>query len=410
MLSTHMQIQAVADRLAGLPSHHTLDQFADPWKTCWQALDNAEPGRPDKALLEALQDHPNRDWIIGAIFNARPGMKLEAFRSLEELAVDLPPIEWLWPGWIPRGMITLLGAVPGAGKSFLALDLARRIIHGEAFPDGRPVPAPDANVVYVDAEAVPQLLNERVKAWGVDARRLFLMLPEDGQLLDFNLPGDRDLLGDMIASLEPGLVVIDSLSSISTKGENSVEDVRAVLGFLNRLAQDYRVPLLLVHHLRKSSGFQPRQWDLTIDDFRGSTHIITMARSVLGLSLVQTGPSLDRNGPRKLELIKTNLGRYPAPLGFEFIPLHPSGVRLEWGAAAEPYKRPTTLGACQAWLVETLRESPEGLKPKELVALGEEAGFTRDTIYRARNTLGGLIENTHGHRHPQNGWKLAEES
>ena len=61
-----------------------------------------------------------------------------AFASLDQLSAGIPPVSWLWPGWIPRGMITLLCAAPGAGKSYLALDLARRLIAGLPWPDGAP--------------------------------------------------------------------------------------------------------------------------------------------------------------------------------------------------------------------------------------------------------------------------------
>jgi len=30
-------------------------------------------------------------------------------------------VDWLWPGWIPRGMTTVLDGPPGAGKSTLTL-------------------------------------------------------------------------------------------------------------------------------------------------------------------------------------------------------------------------------------------------------------------------------------------------
>ena len=73
-------------------------------------------------------------------------------------------------------MLTLFGAAPGAGKSLVALDLARRIIAGEPFPDGAPVPNPGSNVLIVDAEGAPALLNQRAEAWRMDRRRLFLRL------------------------------------------------------------------------------------------------------------------------------------------------------------------------------------------------------------------------------------------
>jgi hypothetical protein len=182
--------------------------------------------------------------------------------------------------------------------------------------------------------------------------------------------------------------------------------VRALLGFLNRLAQDFRTGLLLIHHLRKSMG-GARPAEVSLDDFRGSSHIMAIARSVLGLSVVQTGPCLDRNGPRRLELIKTNLGAYPPPLGVEFLPLEPAGVALRWGGEPRAYHPPTRLDRCKEWLLAVLAEAPDGLRPAEVVAAGAGDGYERGLIYRAREALGGRIENTAGRQHPRNRWKLA---
>ena len=267
-----------------------------------------------------------------------------------------------------------------------------------------------ACVVYVDAEAVPQLLNQRALQWQMDSSRLFLLLPQPGEMIDFGQARDQDRLVEMVSALSPDLVIIDSLSSISTKGENNVEDVRLVLGYLNLLAQDFDIGLVLIHHLRKGSSLQARLWDVSIDDFRGSGHIIAMSRSVMGLSVVQAQAEPDRNGPRKLEIIKTNLGAYPSPLGFEFAPLQPAGVFLKWGSAPQPYQEPTQLEKCKAWLESLLRLSTEPLKPRQVIEQGEEEGYGRSLIYRAREELANSIQNTHGRQHPHNAWQWVASS
>ena len=405
MLTTKMQVQALADRLAGLPVSYKARDFTAPFQACWQGMDGAPAGSEYLALSAVMQQLPEREWLAGAIFAATPGARLGAFPSLAELAPDLPPIEWVWKGWLPRGLLSLLGAAPGAGKSLLALDLARRIIHGAPFPDGQPAGGPGAKVIYVDSESIPHLILKRVSAWQMDLRQLHLLLPCPAEMLDFSLAGHRDRLVEMTAELRPELVVIDSLSSISSKGENSVEDVRALLSFLSALALDFRTALLLVHHLRKGGGPPARPGEVTPDDLRGSGHILAMARTTLGLSLVQTGPKPDRNGPRRLEVIKTNLGPYPDALGFELAPLPPDDVRLVWGEVPAAYHAPTRLEEAVAWLSSLLRTSAAPLRPAQVMALAQEEGFNRCLVYRARQQLNGQISNTHGHQHPDNAWE-----
>jgi hypothetical protein len=397
-------IQAIADQLAGLESHVPADAFTEPLRSAYTAVLDASPGNRQQALIRSLINCPERDSLIGAVLAAAPGDRLN-FLSLAEIADDLPPITWFWSDWIPNGMITLLGSAPGIGKSFFALDLARRVIHGMAFPDGSATPRPGAAVIYVDAELVPQMISERAERWGMDTSRLYLLHPEERSFIDFSQQLDRDRLIEMACTLDPALIVVDSLSSISSRGENSVEDVRDLLGFLNNLALDVQSALLLIHHLRKRGPLESRD-SLTIDDFRGSSHIIAMARSVLGLSVVQTGPEPDRNGPRRLEVVKSNLARYPEPIGVEFLPLHPTGVLLEYGDPPGAYESPTKVDLCGGWLLETLEERGEPMRPRDIVSLATEAGFSRSTLYRARSDLGNAIVDTEGHQHPGNQWAL----
>lgn len=406
MLSVRIQVQAIADALRGMVDEAVpLQAFDEPFKTVYQQVRNAEHSTRHQVLFEVLADRKDKETLIAMITEAEPGFSLN-FPSLAEIAPDLPPIEWLWEKWIPLGMISLLGAMPGAGKSFVALDLAKRITSGTTWPNDYPHGFEGRNVIYVDAEVVPQLINERATQWEMDTTRLYLMLPQEKLFIDFSDQRDRDYLADMAYYLNPALIVIDSLSSISLKGENNVEDVRGILGYLNQLAQDNVCGLLLIHHLRKRGmGFQPEMNLLTIDDFRGSSHIIAIARSVLGLSMVQTGPEPDKNGPRRLEIVKTNLAAYPESLGVTFQPMHPKGVRLAYGDKPSPYKEPRKVDRCKEWLIETLGDEGE-MGFKDLKELATMEDFSQATVYRARKELGSRIVDTKGRRDPDNKWRL----
>lgn len=417
MLTRRMQVQAVADALAGeTPAHSYRDsQFAEPWRTCWKVLHGGAPGlAPKDAILLALNnlfpEKKDREQAIGAILSARPGLGPLLFPSLADIAPTLRPITWLWQDWIPMGMLSLLGAQPGSGKSLLALDLARRIIHGMDFPDGSDVSTVDAGkpVIYVDGECVPQIITERAQTWAVDMTRLYPMLPSFEKPIDFSTLETQELLIEMVYSAKPALIIIDSLGSINSRGENAVDDVRGILNFFNTVAAEFDVAMLLIHHLRKRPNL-PLLPELTFDDFRGSSHIIAMARSVLGLSLVRTGPEQDPNGPRKLQVLKTNLTAYPKPIGMELVKLHPSGVIPRYGEAPQPYNgNETKADDCEAWLIELLEEGP--MRPRDVIGAAEEAGYSRRTVYRARAALEDRIVNTKGPRDPSAEWALSEQA
>jgi hypothetical protein len=229
-------------------------------------------------------------------------------------------------------------------------------------------------------------------------------------MLDLSGLDDRERLLDMAYRVGADLVVIDSYGASTLKGENAKEDVQANLAFLSRMALDYECAVLILHHLRKRSSLHvslPRI-PMTIDSIRGSSHIPAMARNVLGMQWVERGMGADRNGPRRLEVIKSNLERYPPALGVWFEP-HPedgSVARLRFGEAPEPERVETTTEQCAAWLLELL-QTQGPLPASEVVALGTVAGYSERTIYRARRQLGDEVTNTRGWRDPGNTWAVA---
>lgn len=409
MLTKRMQVQYIADHLAGLPVEVDVRFFTQPWLSCWTAIHAAPPGREHEALHQATASLPDQKEILQTILGARPGYAPD-IKSLDEIGSELPPIEWIWKSWIPRGLLTVLGASQGSGKSFVALDLARCVIHNLGFPDSSPIARPGSNVIYVDAEAVPQILRERANHFNMDQKKIFLMLADHGEMIDLGQQKYQDRLTEMAAALQPELIIIDSLSSSHTRGQNNVEDLRALVGYLVRLTGWANCGMLLIHHIRKSSnGQRMMNVDFGMEDLSGSGYITQQARVVMGLRVVQTGPEFDPNGPRELKVLKSNLGAYPKPLGFSFEPLFPEGAKLKWNnQAPKEYREPTQSDLCSEWLEDTLKENPEGLHPREILKMGFEQGFSRAMIYRARRELSVHIMNTRGRQAPDNAWKWSE--
>ena len=407
MLTDRIQSQAIVDHLAGLEVKLNPAELTGIYAECWRAVQD-KPNKTEK--LEALgqvlntQEVPENARIYQQILSKKPGgLQIE---SLDAVKDRIAPIEWLWEGWIPRGMITILAAIPGAGKTGLMLDFSRRISSGtESWPDGKPIQNPGANVLYVDAENQPEVIKERAISWKMKTSRFFMKWPQDGEIFDLADQRYQELVYEWAYVVRPELINIDSLSVINTKGENNIEDVRRILSYLTSLARDTKAGLILSHHLRKRPSSILPLLDLTQDDLRGSSHIVAAGRSILGLSVVQTTQEFDPNGPRKLSVLKMNIGPHPKPIGYEIVSGFPTGYALKWGDAPKPYKQPDKVDLCTEWLLEILAEKDRSIK--ELVKLGEDEDFSKGTIIRARQKHPDLFRDTKAKRDPGNTWTLA---
>ena len=464
------QIQAIVGKLTGAPPE-TLPPpaaFCRPWRTIFRRVRRAETLAEARVLI-ARAALEFEDWEhVASQLLARlpPEDAFGAYPSLHELSDQFADVDWLWPYWIPRGMVTLLGAAPGAGKSLVALDLARRVIHGFPFPDGAPCLLPGANVLIVDAEGAPALLHQRARAWGIDSRRLYLMqAPNRVGLIDLSHPHQQKTFYGMCRRLEPALVVIDSLGAATARGEASLQAARDIMGFLAAVARKERLALLVIHHLRKRATAGTVR--VAADDLRGSSHISAAARSVLALSVVagthvtpgapphpaavqpvpavqpteavqlaepaqpasapqhsppidvpdplllvaapqEEGPGSRVGGPRLLEIVKTNLCRRPPPLGL-IIEGDGLGVpTLRYTRYVEPAPEPTRTDLCASWLFHYLDAAGGPVKPAAAIVAAREAGYSRATLYRARKILGGLVVDLGDRpRDPDKLWTLA---
>lgn len=414
MLTERMQAKAIwrlihtDDDLSAI----NVEDFDEPWRTIWQIAErNIERGdSPNQALTSALTRAAGGAgqgyWedvqrLLHLIDAAGDEVEGQGFQSYDDLAATLPPVEWLWEPWIPRGMLSLLGAWQGTGKSWLALDLARIVTQAQQWPDGASVQR-NGSCIYVEAEAVPRITVDRIRAMGIGASKIYPFLPDRYGIMDLANRAWQDRLADMVDQLRPELVIIDSLTNVSEAGQNGVEDVKNLLMYLVRLADFANCGLVVIHHLRKPAGGQLTLPGVSIHDFRGSGHITAMARTVLGLSVVQTGKQFSLNGPRRLELAKTNLGPYPTPLGVEIVDSAAGLKQFQYGEA--PSAEATLRDDCAEWLEDLLADGP--MKVKDVLAAGEEAGYSRPTIYRTRQDKEGTIINTKGNRHPGNRWAL----
>lgn len=406
MLSSREQRWALRQFVEGVERQVSREQFSEGLRDCWDAVCELPAGERKFALLEFLAEtRPDGQQVYKAVVECTPPTSAQ-YPAYSDL--DIPPIRWFWRGWMAKGLLTLLAGAPGSGKSLVAQDLAYRLTNGLGAPDGSPLVAESTSVIYVDAEDVPAITKERGQRWKMDLGQMYPMLPRPYSLIDFGGPGDRDRLIEMAHTLKPGLVIVDSLSRISSRGDSNVEEVRPVLSFLSELAKDLGCAVLLIHHLRKRMANMLPGMELTMDDVRGSGDIAAAARVIVGLSIVRTGPEVDLNGPRKLGVLKSNLGRVPDAIGCTFVPLEPEGVMVDYGEAPESWREPTEADKCAEWLLCLIESNGGKIKPRDAVEQATGEGYSRATVYKARRMCDGKLRNTRGAKSPSNEWALAD--
>ena len=218
------------------------------------------------------------------------------------------PVEWLWPGWIPLGKLTVLDGDPGVGKSTLLIDLAARLSRDGLMPDG--VLGPVGMSLILSAEdGEADTIRPRLTAAGGVAERVFTLPAvrgDDGEMRPPEVPLDLPAIDAAVRQYGARLLVIDPLMAFLTRADaGSDQDVRQALFRLSRLAERRECAVVCLRHLSKMGG------DKAVYRGAGSIGIVAAARSGLVAAADPDDP-----GVRVLAAVKCNLAAPPRPLRF----------------------------------------------------------------------------------------------
>ena len=174
-------------------------------------------------------------------------------------SVDRQQLEWLWPGRIPLGKLTLMCGDPGLGKSFVTLDMAARVSTGDPWPDTSLLRQPAGGVVLFNAEDdLADTIAPRLDRMGADDKRIVAIegVAVQSQQRHFSLEIDLPRLEEVLDdNPDARLVVIDPVSAYcGSVDSHKNADVRGLLAPLANLASRRRVAIVCVTHLSKSGG------------------------------------------------------------------------------------------------------------------------------------------------------------
>lgn len=187
--------------------------------------------------------------------------------------------QWLVPGLIPLGEISVLGADGGTGKGIWQAQLIAYVTSGKT-SGFFPVPAPQTGKVLVlSGEDDPgRVLEPRYQAAGADLSKIFVMTSDDyyektGRLLSIK---DK-ALDDFVDTCEPILIIIDPLQSFlpSDLEMGSRNQMRGITVPLKSISNRRNCSSLISMHTNKKQGVSGRA------RLADSSDIWDIARSVL---------------------------------------------------------------------------------------------------------------------------------
>jgi hypothetical protein len=335
--------------------------------------------------------------------------------------VEARDVEWLWPGRVAIGKVSLVAGNPGLGKSLVTLDMAARVSRGWAWPGeehryeaepgaggrGQGEEASRANhrfairatgsVLLLSAEDdLSDTIRPRLEAAGADCERVVairaMVDPRGGgsyQCLELARDLQR-LARELAAMPDCRLVVIDPLSAyLGQNIESTNAAVRRLLGPLWMLAAARRIAVVVVTHLRKRQG-------TALERAIGSVGFVAASRAAW---LVARDP--EHAERRLLVPMKNNLAEDRGGLAYTIVPRgergspmlvwHPEPVRLDADELVAVQKTVQVEKKNRAdaveWLQGYLLDGPR--RASDVRDDAEQAGISYGTLRRAFAELGG---------------------
>jgi RecA-family ATPase len=204
------------------------------------------------------------------LFNIKP---------FNQFMIGPTEIEWLVQGIIPVFTAGIMAGDSGVGKTWLVLYLALCIAVG--IPWFGQFDVKQGSVVLVDFENHEILLRNRLmymlkplELSAIQEIPLFFLVGEPINLSpankhgeDFGISISLEKLMRSVQTIEPNLVIFDSLTRFHSSNENSSNEMSEVFNNVKLFMQETNTACLFTHHTRKSN-FGPKK-----DMIRGSTDI-----------------------------------------------------------------------------------------------------------------------------------------
>ena len=308
----------------------------------------------------------------------------EAFVTLSD--VEEEDVHWLLEPYIPKGALTVLDGDPGQGKSFFCAALAAAISSGKKLPFAKS--AIEGHVVMLSAEdSNSTILKPRIIACGGNPEKIH------AQSSPFTLDvKGLSLLRAELEKRKPVLVIIDPITAYmgASLDMYRANDTTEFLVAVEALAREFDCAILIVRHLKKSSG------DIAI--YRGIGSIAVTARVRSGLILGRDPNDVQM---RAVAQIKSNYGEFgptilfdlKQKIGFRQPKVVWQGTTTKIDGEAILARPPADRGRpnlereeAKTFLKDALSDGP--LEKSRIIRMAEARSISEMTLRRAAEELG----------------------
>jgi putative DNA primase/helicase len=244
-------------------------QFCDAWFALPQHEKDALPNDVKTRCIERYRRL--HSYVSESVSRAEPAaLKATTGRKSMTLAyrcmsdVQAKPINWLWPGRIARGKVSMLAGNPGLGKSQVTASMAAIVTTGGTWPVDR-TRCDRGAVVFLSAEDdAEDTIRPRLEAAEADLTRAFILdavveayRADGGEIRRaFNLKTDLVRLSKMLDEIgEVALIVVDPITAyLGDADSHKNAEVRALLSPLSDLAAKHHAAVVCVSHLNKGGS------------------------------------------------------------------------------------------------------------------------------------------------------------
>lgn len=358
-----------------------------------------QPPLTEKEIRKKVEQAQKYD--KGETITAGEGNKARSYgrtnKNIEETIteedLDMPTLdefeerekEWLIPGYIPSGCVTLLCSDGGIGKTSLwcdtlaALTTGRTTIFDKALENPFHTGLTHTVMYFSKEDPTEEVLKRKLRLAGADPKKIRCFGLDDPRLT--RIKYNTLYLEKLIEKFKPDIVVFDTLQAFLPDGVemSKRKDMRDALEPLNQMGARLNTTFLLIMHTNKSnSSGRQRMAD--------SSDIWDLGRSAL-----MAGRTQDED-VCYLSHEKSNYGKLQKTILFslsdEGVEFKGTSRRKDRDYMADNISTPAPtprLDEAIDFILENVTE--EGIEVAELERTAKAAGIAQETLKNARAQL-----------------------